>query len=101
MIAMISQPMGGLTDAEINRERERITDILANDHISVVETRFSFPPFIAKNMGLYCLAKSIEAMANVDLVYFCRGWKHNRGCRIEYYAAIEYGLPVFIESSSD
>lgn len=97
MIAMISQPMGGLSDEVIDRERSRIIDILSGYNISVKETRFSFPPFLVRHMGLYYLAKSLEAMSDVDLVYFCRGWERNRGCRIEYQAAVEYGLPIFIE----
>lgn len=98
MIAMISQPMGGRSDEEINSERSRIIDILSRYDIFVQNTLFSFPDDSAKNIGLYYLAKSLEAMSDVDLVYFCRGWERNRGCRIEYQAAIEYGLPIFIES---
>lgn len=97
MIAMISQPMGGLSDEAIDRERSRIIDVLSGYNISVKETRFSFSPFLVRHMGLYYLAKSLEAMSDVDLVYFCRGWERNRGCRIEYQAAVEYGLPIFIE----
>lgn len=97
MMAMISLPMGGFSDEEIDRERGRVIDILSKYDIFVQNTLFSFPDDTAKNMPLYYLAKSLEAMSDVDLVYFCRGWERNRGCRIEYQAAVEYGLPIFIE----
>lgn len=97
MLAMISQPMGGLYDEDIERERSRIISILDSHNIFVQNTLFSFPEDTAKHMGVYYLAKSLEVMADVDLVYFCRGWERNRGCRIEYMTAIEYGLPIFIE----
>lgn len=97
MLAMISQPMGDLSDEEINETRTRVAQTLANHNIYTKNTFFSFPDNIAKNEPLYYLAKCLEAMADVDLVYFCKGWEKNRGCRIEYQVAVEYGLKIFLE----
>ena len=43
------------------------------------------------------LAKSFEYMSLCHAVYFCDGWEHARGCRIEHEAALAYGLEVIYE----
>ena len=42
--------------------------------------------------GLFYLAKSIDAMANVDAVYFAENWSTARGCRIERKICENYGV---------
>lgn len=46
---------------------------------------------------VHFLAKSLEAMATCDAVYFCKGWEETRGCRIEHEVAVAYGLTVLSE----
>ena len=43
------------------------------------------------------LGKSIELLAQADVVYFCDGWEYARGCKIEHDAAVAYGLDVIYE----
>ena len=37
------------------------------------------------------LAKSIELLADADIVYFANGWQEARGCKIEHDCVIAYG----------
>lgn len=67
----ISQPMNGKTDEEIKKEREKA-------------------PIGAK--PLWFLGKSIELLSNANVVYFVKGWKEARGCRIEHQCAVQYGI---------
>ena len=38
------------------------------------------------------LGKSLELLAQADVVYFAPGWADARGCRIEHLCAVEYGI---------
>jgi hypothetical protein len=93
---MISQPMGGKTDREIIETRERAMAALALNGMSVVNTIFDGAGDADANPLRY-LGKSLEAMSRCDTVYFCKGWKQARGCRIEHEAALAYGLKIIYE----
>lgn len=41
---------------------------------------------------LWFLGKSLELLAQADVVYFAPGWADARGCRIEHLCAVEYGI---------
>lgn len=97
----ISQPMNGKTPKEINNEREQVIKELEKLHpdenIIILESRINDVE-LAPNMNkdLWMLSKSIEIMAQADVVYFAPGWKETRGCRIEYNCATGYGLEVWM-----
>lgn len=97
---MISQPMGGLTDEEIYKVRNKAIFHVVNDLGYIFENTF-FKRFAEendkKNKSLFYLAKSLEVMSNCDAVYFCKGWENKRGCRIEHETAKEYGLEIIYE----
>lgn len=102
MKIMISQPMGGLTDEEINKVRNTVKSELEQDGHEVVDTFFDGPDFEdsaiealgIKNRGLYFLAKSLEELSKCDGMFFVRGWEDARGCVIENAAAEAYGLEM-------
>lgn len=100
MKAMISQPMNGLTDAEITETRNRAIQHLKSDGYEVVDSyfkdEFAEPPANV-NKGIYFLAKSLEKMSECTMVYFCRGANAARGCRIEHAVADAYGLTCIDE----
>lgn len=81
-LAMISQPMNGLTDEEIEETRERAIKFLKKNGYKVV------------NIPLCYLAKSLENMSLCDVAYFCDGWENYRGCRIEHEVAEAYGVDI-------
>lgn len=93
--AMISQPMAGLTDDKIALTRKRAVTLLESLGFEVVNTLHTDEWYQQdrKNKPLMFLAKSIDNMADVDLVFFCEGWINARGCKIEYEIAQAYGIP--------
>lgn len=97
-VVMISQPMNGLTDEEIEetnkkarRHLERLGYIVAETYISNAE----------KENPIYCLGLTLETMAKCDAVYFCDGWEAYRGCRIEYIVAGEYELDIICQGDEE
>jgi hypothetical protein len=94
--AIISQPMKGKTEAQIREERSNATTYLEGQGYEVVDT--IFPSFTNEgNVPLKYLAKSLQFIADADLVYFINGWKDARGCKIEHMCCVEYGIPYEVE----
>ena len=102
MKAMISQPMAGKTDKEIAATRDKAVAALESMGYEVVNTLFTdewYSDEAMKERGvvqvpLCFLAKSLENMSLCHAAYFCSGWEHARGCRIEHDAAMAYGVEV-------
>ena len=100
--AMISQPMNGLTDEEIEKTRNKAIKHLERLGYKVVNTLFtdewysdsSMKARGVENIPLCFLAKSLENMSLCSVAYFCDGWEDARGCRIEHETAEEYGLDI-------
>lgn len=103
--AMLSQPMGGKTQEEIVKTRERAIRALQDRGYKVVNTLFTDGWYSKEYMEargvvqipLCFLAKSLENMSLCHAAYFCRGWEQARGCRIEHEAAKSYGLEIIYE----
>lgn len=103
--AMLSQPMGGKTNAEIVSARDRAIRVLREKGYEVVNTLFTDEWYRKEKMEergvvqipLCFLAKSIEKMSLCHATYFCKGWENARGCRIEHEAAKAYGLDIIYE----
>lgn len=89
----ISQPMNGKTDEEIKKERKKAIEYveqLLGEKVEVIDSFFEKAPIGAK--PLWFLGKSIELLSNAEVVYFVKGWKEARGCRIEHQCAVQYGI---------
>lgn len=105
MRAMISQPMAGKTDNEIEEDRNRAIAVLNSKGYDVINTLFTDEWYSKENMKkrgvvqipLCFLAKSLENMSLCDTVYFVKGWENARGCKIEHDAAVAYGLEIIEE----
>ena len=103
--AMLSQPMGGKTNAEIVSARDRAIRVLREKGYEVVNTLFTDEWYSKEKMEergvvqipLCFLAKSIENMSLCHAAYFCKGWEQPRGCTIEHEAAKAYGLDIIYE----
>ena len=94
---MISQPMKGKTNEEIRKEREHlVTNIESNGDI-VLDTIFNEAP---KNVdeAIWFLSKSIEYLAQADVIFFMKGWEKARGCKIEHQVAVEYDKEIIYEN---
>lgn len=95
MKIFISQPMKGKTNEEIKTERERLI-AKAREHygedVEVIDSFFENAPADAR--PLWFLGKSLELLSTADVAVFAPDWKSARGCRVENYCAIQYGLGV-------
>ena len=103
---MLSQPMAGKTNEEIEATRERAIATLTAKGYEIINTLFK-DEWNSKdemesrgvvNIPLCFLAKSLEKMSLCHAVYFCKVWENARGCRIEHAAAREYGLELVYET---
>lgn len=93
MKVFISQPMNNRTNEEIVAERNKIKDELSKYFdVQILDTLFDF----SEKTPIYYLGKSIEVMADADIVVFAKDWENARGCRIEYRCAMEYGKKIMI-----
>ena len=105
MKAMLSQPMAGKTDEEIISTREKAIKALTDTGYEIVNTLFTDEWYSKESMAergvvqipLCFLAKSLENMSLCHAAYFCKGWENARGCKIEHYAAVAYGLTIIYE----
>jgi len=103
----VSQPMKNKSEERIRDERQRITDKLNDRFVGQAEIINKFNPAAytcmasQKNAPLAALGQSLILMSTADVVFFARGWKEARGCRIENQAAIEYGLTVIEDYEED
>ena len=101
--AMISQPMGDRTYEEIQAVRQEAVDKLTKMGYDVVDTYFDHlwekRDYLVeiRNKPLYFLSKCLEKMAQCDMVFFVKGWKDARGCRVEHEAAFNYGIEIMYD----
>lgn len=101
----MSQPMNGLTEAEIVSTREKAKAYLEAEGYEFVNTLFTDEYYNKEamlergvvNIPICFLAKSIENMSLCDTAYFCKGWENARGCRIEHEVAKAYGVNIIYE----
>ena len=102
---MISQPMSGLTDDEITQTQNRAYQHLRDIGYDVVNTLFLDYPSdedLKVSRGIiqphiFYLSNAVREMSKCDAVYFVKGWKDARGCKIEHEIAREYGLELIYE----
>jgi hypothetical protein len=99
----ISQPMRGKTDEEIIVTREKAIvsarKYLGED-VMVIDSFFKNVPEV-ESRPLWCLGKSLQLMADADVVYFTKDWENYRGCKIENTCVIEYGIDVIEDYTVD
>jgi len=89
----ISQPMNNKSNRDIELERKELVKELKKQGFEVLDTILD----LGKNAtSLHYLAKSIEIMAEADIVLFMQGWENARGCLIEYQIAKCYGKEILI-----
>lgn len=93
----ISQPMRGKTIETIRKEREAIVKYFEKRGYEVLDSIIADSPEDAVNEPIYYLSKSIELLAQADLVYFMKDWESARGCYIEFCIAVEYEIDFICE----
>ena len=97
----ISQPMRGLTDEEILKNREEITvraEHVIGEPVELIDSFIKdYPGEINKSIPVWYLGKSIQLLSQADIVYFASDWRNARGCKIEYEVANAYGIKLIKE----
>lgn len=87
----ISLPMNGRNKEEIFEEMifyKKVVEEHLGEKVELLDTYFD----LGENArDIDYIAKSIEYLAKADIVYFGRGWRSSRGCRIEHDCCDEYG----------
>ena len=86
----ISQPMNGKTKEQVEKERLSV-ELQGDCEIlpSILECKDN-----PKHRSVWYLAKSLEIMAEADVVLFMKGWEEARGCQIEHEVAKQYGIKI-------
>lgn len=91
----ISQPMHGLTDAEVEKLRNETINMLKEDYgeIEIID-QFHVEDNIPEgvNPRIYRLGRSIQYMASADLVVFVGDYESAHGCLIELAICEEYRI---------
>ena len=91
----ISQPMKGLSDEQIKKERQAVIDSIFSKYgkdVEIIDSYFEGVPVGVK--PLWFLGKSLELLSTADMVFFVNGWESARGCKIEHTVAEEYGIEI-------
>lgn len=100
----ISMPMNGKTDEEIVKEfksiKKRVLELF--DGCQVIDSVFSnFDLDNNASTPIHYLGRSIELLADADIVYFAKGWEKARGCLTEYQIAKTYGKTYVEEAKQE
>lgn len=94
----ISQPMNGRSEEEILKERnlaiELLKEIESSEDIEVIDSYFEDYSPEGKNIPLKYLAKSLELLADADVLLCIGKWEETRGCKIEHECAKQYGIKI-------
>lgn len=95
MKVFISQPSHRLGEREIKLNRlraiENIKSLYGND-VEIIDSYFN-----NNEKPLFNLGKSIELLSTADVIYLCKGWNKERGCKIEYMCASDYDIKIIFE----
>ena len=94
MKVMISQPIAGKNDADVEAIRDELIEKFKRMHIEVVDSFCTQDATVeVYNPPVYYLGKTIANwLHSVDAVYFVDGWREARGCRIQHHICKEYGI---------
>lgn len=92
----ISQPMRGLTDEEILKEREKIVkkaEKAIGEPVELIDSFIEeYPGEINKSVPVWYLGKSMQFLSQADVAYFGGDWRSARGCLIEHEVAVQYEI---------
>lgn len=96
----IAQPMSGVPDEEVEKIREHVTKLMLDKYGSYIEILDQFhvpeeemPGESLERPGIHLLGRSIQFLADVDLVVFVGDFLHAKGCCVELTVCKEYDIP--------
>lgn len=90
----LSLPISG-RKLEAAKEHARLTKMYLASLDYEVITPFEVCPNPEEPYS-WLMGQCIEAMLECDVVYFCIGWQHSKGCMAEFEIARIYGKEILI-----
>ena len=98
----VSLPMRGLSEREIRKRMnylKSLVELELGEEVILIDSFIENEPDSKEinNIGLYFLGESIKELAYADIAIFANGWMKARGCKVEYKAAVEYGVKILYE----
>lgn len=90
MKLFLSHPMSGLSEEVILRTRKEAMDWARENIDPEVELIDSYLD-LGEVHPLKYIAKSIELLADADVILVLPGWENSRGCKVELECALMYG----------
>ena len=97
----IAQPMNEVPTEEVEKRRNELMNIakryMEKDGITVEFIDQFHLPEIPNGQRLHYLGRSIQLLADADLVVFSRDYKNAKGCIIEKEICDRYGIKYIVE----
>jgi hypothetical protein len=100
--------MSGIPDEEVEKIREHVTKLMLDKYGSHIEIIDQFhvpeeemPDESLERPGIHLLGRSIQFLADADLVVFVSDFLHAKGCCVELAVCKEYDIPFEVCNISD
>ena len=97
MNVFISQPMVGLTNNELKKYCSKVLDMIQRRY-PTEKIRLINPPYSyysdGHNESVWALGKSLEYIAQADLVFFSKDWERDYICSLEHAICRYYNIPI-------
>lgn len=104
MKVFISQPMAGLTDAQILKRRNEIIaktqEWFKDQEIEFIDS-FTKSEEIAGRGRIAMLGDSIALMRDATICVFAKGWQKSPGCKVEHEVCVQYTIQRLYEDLMD
>ena len=101
----ISLPFGEKSWEEIESEIQAIRRVIAKmfkgKWIRVIPSYIFKDPPEESTPSIWFLGKTLERMSSADIVVFSPDWNTARGCRVEHFCAVEYGMEIVELTNED
>ena len=98
---MISQPMSGLSLAEIEKTRNGVLSWIQKNGYEFINSYF--PDYNntdndeITHKAVDYLGRALQVLSKADILYMCKGWESARGCVVEHKVAELYDIEIVYE----
>ena len=100
MNVFISQPMVGLTNDELKKYRSKVLDMIQRryptEKVHLINPPCPYYPS-SYNESVWALGKSLEYIAQADLVFFSKDWQKDYICSLKHAICRYYNIPIAYE----
>ena len=100
MNVFISQPMIGLTNDELKKYRSKVLGMIQRryptEKIHLINPPRPYYPY-GHNESVWALGKSLEYIAQADLVFFLKYWEISYMCSLQHLICRYYNIPIICE----